>query len=125
MDFILWLLGLMFALIFGPLDGTAPSEAVRPPAPIYACDALAASRISGTEFRFETDATVMNGATIVSYTYDFGDGNMLTTNNPTVNHTYAQPGTYTVDAKVNIRVAGEVKWGSGPDCSVTLTMEAP
>ncbi len=45
-----------------------------------------------------------NGSThppIVSYTWDFGDGNITTTPTPTIEHVYSEEGTYTVTLTVH------------------------
>lgn len=49
-----------------------------------------------------TDASVSNGSTISSWTWDFGDGTSATTQNPS--HIYTAPGTYT--AKLTVAAAG-------------------
>ncbi len=60
---------------------------------------------SRTKRTFEAKATALNGATISSYTYDFGDGTAITTQNntkdlDTIEHTYAKAGTYSVKTTV-------------------------
>jgi PKD repeat protein len=44
--------------------------------------------------------------TITSFTWDFGDGNITTTTNANITHTYIQNGTYTVSLTVNGTQAG-------------------
>jgi len=49
---------------------------------------------------FDASASTPNGGTIISYEWNFGDGNITTTNNPTIIHTYNTIGNYTVTLKV-------------------------
>src|SRR5690606_25569561 len=46
--------------------------------PVYSCDSLDAKKINRTRYRFTADAAAGNGAQIISYTYDFGDGTKIT-----------------------------------------------
>lgn len=92
------------------------------PKPEYACDSLSATKIDRTRFRFTSSATVKNGAEIVSYNYDFGDGNR-TTGGATIEHTYAQPGNYTVTMTVNVRVNGQIQIVPGANCKTTVKVD--
>ncbi len=49
---------------------------------------------------FDASASSANGGTITKYTWDFGDGNITTTTNPIIAHTYALHGDYTVKLTV-------------------------
>lgn len=76
-----------------------PATPVKPkPKPVYKCDSLTANAISRTEYEFTTAATAKDGASIVNYTYNFGDGKTATTGK-TTRHAYATPGTYKVTVK--------------------------
>jgi len=45
---------------------------------------------------FNASTSTPDGGTITNYTWNFGDSNTTTTSNPTVTHTYATYGNYTV-----------------------------
>lgn len=76
-----------------------------PETPAYTCDALTVNKISRMEYSFTGKATATGGATIVNYTFDFGDGTNQTVTNPTdVKHTYAKDGTYTAKLSVKVKV---------------------
>ena len=57
------------------------------------------SPISGEPATFEALCYDLDGY-IVSYEWDFGDGNVTITNQPVINHTYLTPGIYTVTLTV-------------------------
>jgi parallel beta-helix repeat protein len=52
------------------------------------------------EYFFDGTGTTDNSGTIVSYDWDFGDGNVLTGTNPQPTHTYVEPGIYIVTLNV-------------------------
>jgi PKD repeat protein len=56
---------------------------------------------------FDASASTPDGGEIVSYTWNFGDGNITTTNNPIITHAYETYGTFTVTLKVT---DSEGKW---------------
>jgi PKD repeat protein len=56
---------------------------------------------------FDASASAPDGGTIVSYTWDFGDGNITTTGNPIITHAYETYGTFNVTLKVT---DSEGKW---------------
>ena len=56
---------------------------------------------------FDASASTPDGGEIVSYTWDFGDGNITTTNDPIITHAYETYGTFTVTLKVT---DSEGKW---------------
>jgi PKD repeat protein len=47
------------------------------------------------------------GRQIVQYTWDFGDGNIVTTSGPTASHSYGLPRTYTVTLRVRDNTGAE------------------
>ncbi len=102
-----------------------PVHAHPVPKPEFSCNTLTADKISRTERRFTASAIAKNGATVASYTYDFGDGAKQTSTSTTENHTYQQPGTYTAVLTANINVGGQIKPVSGAGCKVTFTIETP
>ena len=58
---------------------------------------------------FDASASTPDGGTIVSYTWDFGDGNVTTTNNPIITYAYETYGTFTVTLNVT---DSEGKWAT-------------
>jgi len=56
---------------------------------------------------FNASASTPDGGTIISYTWDFGDGNVTITNNPIITHAYETYGTFTVTLNVT---DSEGKW---------------
>ena len=94
-----------------------------PPAkPALTCDALQVTEISRNTFKFSVKATAKNGASITSYTYNFGDNNIKTTNSSEIQYTYAKEGNYTVTITVNGKETGEVK-RQNPNCQKTVTVK--
>lgn len=66
-----------------------------------AADFVAAVAPSGMATVFDASQSVSPVGTIVQYEWDFGDGTpSVTTSGPTVSHTYAEAGTYTVGLTV-------------------------
>jgi uncharacterized repeat protein (TIGR01451 family) len=90
------------------------------PQPVYACNSLTANKISRDEYSFTTSATAKNGARIVSYAYNFGDGTTKS-GEATIRHTYAKAGTYRVAATVKVTVNGKTVNAPGT-CAVTVTV---
>jgi len=56
---------------------------------------------------FNASASTPDGGVLVSYTWDFGDGNITTEYDPIITHAYATYGTYTVTLNVT---DSEGKW---------------
>jgi len=104
---------------------TPPTPPTPPPVvPTYKCDALTASQpINRTEFNFTGSASAANGATVASYNYNFGDSTSANAVGTTANHTYVNPGTYTVTLTANISVGGKiVQTPIVPPCVATVTV---
>lgn len=94
-----------------------------PPAkPVLTCDALQVTEISRNTFKFSVKATAKGGASITSYTYNFGDNNIKTTNSSEIQYTYAQEGSYKVTVTVNGKETSEVKRQS-ESCTKTVTVK--
>lgn len=66
---------------------------------------------------FDASASTPDGGEIVAYTWDFGDGNITTTNNPIITHAYSTYGTFTVTLNVT---DSEGKWDTA---SKQITVE--
>jgi PKD domain containing protein len=92
-----------------------------PPAkPSLTCDALQATQVSRNEYQFTAKATAKEGAKVVNYIYDFGDGK-TTNGGATVRHTYAKEGTYTVKMTVVGSEGGSTNVEkTSKDCQVTI-----
>jgi PKD repeat protein len=56
---------------------------------------------------FDASASTPDGGTIVSYQWDFGDGNVTSISDPIITHAYATYGTYTITLNVT---DSEGKW---------------
>ena len=80
------------------------------------------TEISRNTFKFSVKATAKDGASITSYTYNFGDNNIKTTNSSEIQYTYAKEGNYKVTVTVNGKEAGEVK-RQNPNCQKTVTVK--
>jgi uncharacterized repeat protein (TIGR01451 family) len=111
-------------VITAPACKTQICVTVTPPAPVYTCDALISSFVSGSEYSFTPNATATNGATIVSYGYSFGDGTSTTsTTNSAVTHTYPTTGgTYKAILSVTFLVNGTNKVVTSDNCEATITI---
>lgn len=102
-----------------PVDGQPK------PKPVFKCEGLVATPITPrNNYEFTATASAAGGASIVNYTYDFGDG-QSTTGGRTVTHVYATPGTYTAKVTANVKVGNEVKPATGPQCQVAITIKEP
>jgi PKD repeat protein len=101
-----------------------PVEGQPKPKPVFKCESLVASPITRNKYEFKATATASGGATIVNYTYDFGDG-QSTTGGATVPHIYATAGSYTAKVTANVTVGSETKPATGPQCQVQITIKEP
>ena len=78
-----------------------------------------------TKFSFEAKASVVNGATISSYTYDFGDGSKTEVNksnkltDTSSEHEYKKDGTYNVQATISSSVGAK----ESLICKVSITVK--
>jgi PKD repeat protein len=70
----------------------------RPPVASFTESALTV--YAGEVIQFNASGSYDPDGTIVSYTWNFGDGNVTTTASPIINHTYTAPGTYNVTLTV-------------------------
>ena len=74
------------------IDGTVRVEK----APLASFTVTPASPLVGEATTFDASSSTPNGGFIVSYTWDFGDGNATSSTNSTIIHCYAEDGNYTV-----------------------------
>lgn len=95
--------------------------------PAYVCTALTTSLVSGTQYKFNGSASASNGASIVSYVINFGDGTSQTVTNPTnVLHTYpTKNASYSPTLTVNVNVNGVVKTATSTGCTAAITVGVP
>lgn len=94
--------------------------------PVYTCDSLGVTHLGDLKYRFQVETTVLNGATVSGYVVDFGDSqDEHSTTSNVFEHTYAQPGTYKVQATVLFMVDGEQKTVTGESCAATVNTEKP
>ncbi|MDN5274442.1 MAG: hypothetical protein JWP06_343 [Candidatus Saccharibacteria bacterium] len=93
--------------------------------PVYKCDSLTSKAITRTQYGFTAAASASNGASVTSYTYDFGDGKKTTTAAKTINHDYVTPGTYTAKLSVTMNVNGTAKTVTAPSCQTTIKVSPP
>lgn len=109
-----------------PTPKPQPKPTPKPAAtPVYSCDSLKATKINRTRFTFTTAATAKNGASIVSYSYNFGDGTIETVTGSSTTHEYANPGSYTVTVTVKVLVNGKTVEVPGNNCSTKVVVEEP
>jgi|GEM_PF-531812 len=97
-----------------------------PDEPIVRCDSLVADTSIlkiGENVNFTANATAENGATVESYSFNYGDGSADTVDSNTASHTYTDDGTYTATVDVNFLVDGEQVSKSGQNCKVVITVE--
>jgi len=95
------------------------------PTPTYVCNTLTATLLAEKKYSFAAAATTTGDATIVGYSYDFGDGKTLNSPDKTVQHTYAQPGTYLATVTVSVKVGAETKTVTGAGCQTQVKPVAP
>lgn len=101
-------------------SATCATKVTVAPAPVYACDALKATKISRDTYDYTLAYTAKNGATLKNFDLNFGDGQTKTglTASP-VRHTYAKPGTYKTTATVRFNVGTAVQTVT---CATTVTV---
>lgn len=90
--------------------------------PVYTCDMLTVTKLSRTEFKFQTAYTVKD-ATFKGVTYVVRDANgkeIYRGSNAT--YTQVTPGTYTVAAYVTVTVNGQDKTVTSNACTKSFTV---
>jgi len=96
------------------------------PVPAAVCTSLSAERVTRTTFKIKSAGTTKDGATINKFNFYFGDNETAQANNDgsntaTVEHTYAKPGTYTINTNL-VTSVGDV---TSPSCSQQITINPP
>ncbi|TAL14548.1 DUF11 domain-containing protein [Patescibacteria group bacterium] len=95
--------------------------------PAYVCTSLTTTLVSGTEYKFNGSASASNGASIVNYVINFGDGTSQTVTNPTnILHTYpTNSASYSPSLTVNVNVNGTIKQATSTGCTTAITIGTP
>lgn len=105
--------------IDGVLNVTSP---VVPLVPTASFTVTPTAAFVGQSVQFDASAsTTPSGSTIVSYTWDFKDGNVTTVSVPTISHKYASSGSYAVILTVtnNVSLSDTTAPSSGRTVTVT------
>ncbi|HEX6258350.1 MAG TPA: PKD domain-containing protein [Candidatus Saccharimonadales bacterium] len=95
--------------------------------PSFECSALTAKQISRNEYEFTAHTKADGGATLVSASFNYGDGKSDSDVQPSADdatkvvatHTYAKEGNYTITANVKFNSEGQV---TSKDCEVKISV---
>lgn len=101
-------------------DANVKADCEVPTKPKYSCDLLELKKTGGRNVSVKVSASASGGATIKQYVYDFGDGNSLTTDKNTADHSFANDGRYVVRAKVLVDVNGQTVTAESDACARTV-----
>lgn len=104
-----------------PVKATPKPPKKEEPKPSYECVRLRAEKIDRTTYKFTPKATAKNGASVVTYEYNFGDGYGVTYTEP-YTYQYKQPGTYNTMVTAHIKVGNKTKKVTAPACKTTVTI---
>lgn len=105
-------------------DVTVPKEC-QPPVAKYTCDALTVTKISNTQYKFQTGYTVEN-ATLKNITYVVRSENGTELYRGTnADYTQTTPGKYSVQAYVTVTVNGEDKTVTSDNCKKHFEVPTP
>lgn len=106
-------------------DDCEPEE---PKEPIYRCDKINSIFLRDRTYRFTTDATAQNGATIKQYNYEVtGPNNYRFTQsnnqpNGQFDHAFPGTGTFVVMVTVDFTVDGRTVSHTSPACKTSITI---
>jgi YVTN family beta-propeller protein len=75
--------------------GSGPDEIAIPPDQAPVASFTVTPALAGSPTAFDASASTVNYGAIVSYSWDFGDGQTAITSTPSTTHTYSIPGKYT------------------------------
>lgn len=93
--------------------------------PVYSCDMLKLTTVSGRNIKAEVTTTALNGASLSTISYDFGDGSTkLVTDKSSVNYTYAKDGTFTVKAVPSFKIGDKTFTATSDNCVKQVTFSA-
>lgn len=106
-------------------NDTADVQKECKPQPVYTCDSLTPQKISRDTYSFTAQASASNGARITGYLFNFGDNQSTTTSTATTNHSYAQPGNYTITVTAQVDANGVPKTVTSSKCITSVTVVPP
>jgi PKD repeat protein len=67
--------------------------------------------LAGEPITFDASGSSANGGTIIEYQWDFDDGNITTTSEPTIVHSFSSLGSYDVSVKVtDVESFFDIQW---------------
>ncbi len=89
-----------FFLVVLTLAATVKSGITSDQSPVASFTYSPTAPMPGDIITFDASASYAPSGTIVSYTWDFGDGTVATSASPTITHSYLIDGTYTVQLTV-------------------------
>lgn len=117
----------IYATPVPPTPPTPPTPPQPPKeTPKYSCTNLTIEHISNTQKKFTYSASATGGATVASYTVDFGDGTNENTTATSLEHTYAnRTGTTTVRVTAKINVDGKTVDATGGNCVKSFEIKKP
>lgn len=102
----------------------APEQGI---APMFGCSRIIITQVDRYTITVESGAFVSHDAKVLSRTYDFGDGTIVTTDAPwgaPVTHTYTRAGSYRITAIFHFDVGGRTATASN-SCQSRFTVAAP
>lgn len=100
-----------------------PKQLEQPPKPEFECVRLTAEKITRTKVRFTAEARATGGATIERYEFGFGDGMGITVAENTYTYDYKKTGTFETSVVVHVKVNGETKEVTSPQCKTNVTVK--
>lgn len=106
-----------------PVTGTPKSPPPPPPAPEFKCVNLKVEEITRTKRKFTATASATNGATIEKYEFGFGDGFGITVSERSYTYNYKKTGSFKASVVVHVKVNGQIKKVTGPQCSAPVTIK--
>lgn len=94
------------------------------PKPAASCKAMSATVIGDAKklpvkVNFNTTVTLVDGATVSKYVYNFGDGATLESATPAVSHSYTKFGTFNATVTVKTSVGDR----TATACAATITLK--
>ena len=94
----------------------------QPPTPTYTCDAITIEKIGERKYLFGIRYTAINGASLKSVAYDFGDSNSKTVSTTpfSAEHEYAKAGEYKVTTTLTFMVNNKDKAVTDSKCATTI-----